>query len=169
MNIRFIGIAAIILIVAQVAVGIHLYQGSDRIPQHQGKTFDGRTINIYDARDGYLTLVNFWASSCLPCVKEMPDFIELHKDYKSQKFALVGITMPFDQSDLSLAILKRFNIQWHNVLDVKGEHVKAFGGIRAIPTTFLLDHEGHTLWKHEGPVDFKQLRQQINHHLTSST
>jgi thiol-disulfide isomerase/thioredoxin len=169
MNTRFIGIAAVVLIAAQAAIGIHLYQQNDRIPQQQGKTFTGSTINVYDPRDGYLTVVNFWASSCLPCIKEMPDFIELHKDYKNQKFALVGITMPFDQSDLSLAILKRFDIQWHNILDTQGKHTEAFGGIKAVPTTFLLDHEGHPLWKHEGPVDFKQLRQQINHHLTASS
>lgn len=169
MNKRFVGVAAIILIAAQVMIGIHWYQQGERIPQQQGKTFDGSTINIYDSREGYLTVVNFWASSCLPCIKEMPDFVRLHNDYKNQKFALVGITMPFDQSDLSLAILKRLDIQWHNVLDVEGKHLQAFGGVKAVPTTFLLDHDGYTLWKHEGPVDFQQLRQQINHHLTSNS
>ena len=168
MNHKFIGIAAVILIAAQVAIGIHLYRSNDQVPQHQGKTFTGNTINIYDSREGYLTVVNFWASSCLPCIKEMPDFVQLYSDYKKHKFALVGITMPFDQADLSLALLKRLEIPWHNVLDPKGEHLKYFGGIKAVPTTFLLDDEGRTLWKHEGPVDFGILRQQINRHLATN-
>jgi len=96
----------------------------------------------------------------------MPDFIDLYETYQNQSFSIVGITMPFDQSDLSLAVIKHFQVPWHNVLDRKGDLVTAFGGIKAVPTTLLLDHEGNTLWKQEGPVDFKQLRQHINQNLT---
>jgi len=169
MNPRFIGFAAVILITAQVVIGIHLYQKGQRIPQQQGKTFTGKTIDIINPAEGHLTLVNFWASTCLPCIKELPDFIDLHRAYVDEPFSIVGITMPFDQSDLSLAVLKSFQVPWHNVLDVKGKHVTAFGDIKAVPTTLLLDHEGHTLWKQEGPVNFKQLRQQINKNLPAPT
>lgn len=163
-----IGFAAVVLVTAQVLIGIHLYQQEKRIPQQQGKTFTGQTINVIDSREGHLTLVNFWASSCLPCIKEMPDFIDLHRSYRGKPLSIVGITMPFDQSDLSLAILKSFNVPWHNVLDPMGKHIGAFGDIKAVPTTLLLDHEGRTLWRQEGPVNFTQLRQHINRHLPAS-
>jgi len=165
MNPRFIGIAAVILITAQVTIGIHLYQQGQRIPQQQGNTFTGKTIDIINPAEGHLSLVTFWSSSCLPCIKEMPDFLDLHQAYRNQPFSIVGITMPFDQSDLSLAILKSFQIPWHNVLDTQGKLSAAFGDIKAVPTTLLLDHEGRTLWKQEGSVNFRQLRQQINQHL----
>jgi thiol-disulfide isomerase/thioredoxin len=164
-----IGFAAVVLVTAQVLIGIHLYQQGQRIPQQQGKTFSGKTIDIIDPREGHLTLVNFWASSCLPCIKEMPDFIELHHTYRNRPFSIVGITMPFDQSDLSLAVLKSFRIPWENVLDPMGHHVSAFGDIKAVPTTLLLDHQGSTLWKQEGPVDFQLLKQHINRHLPASS
>ena len=157
------------LITAQVLIGIHLYEQGQFIPPQQGKTFTGETIDIINPGEGHLTLISFWASSCLPCIKEMPEFIDLHESYREQAFDIVGITMPFDQSDLSLAVLKSFQIPWHNVLDTKGTLVTAFGGIKAVPTTLLLNHEGKTLWKQEGPVDFKQLRQQINQHLTHTS
>ena len=169
MNPRIIGLAAVVLITAQVLVGIYIYRQSELIPLQQGKTFSGQTIDIINPHQGHLTLVNFWASSCLPCIKEMPDFIELHNDYRQQAFSIVGITMPFDQADLTSAVLKSFKVPWQNVLDTQGKHVSAFGGVKAVPTTLLLDHEGRTLWKQEGPVDFQQLRQHINRHLPPST
>ena len=168
MNPRIVGLAAVILITAQVLIGIYIYRQGDLIPPQQGKTFSGKTIDIINPRQGHLTLVNFWASSCLPCIKEMPDFIELHENYSQQALSIVGITMPFDQTDLSLAVLKSFKVPWPNVLDTQGKHVSAFGGIKAVPTTLLLDHEGRTLWKQEGPVDFQLLRQHINRHLPAS-
>ena len=168
MNPRFIGFAAVLLITAQVLVGIHLYQRGQRIEPQQGNTFTGQTIDIINPQAGHITLVSFWASTCLPCIKEMPDFIELHKNYLNKPFNIVGITMPFDQADLSLAVIKNFQIPWHNVLDPQGKLVAAFGDIKAVPTTLLLNHEGEMLWKREGPVDFKQLRQQINQHLSSA-
>lgn len=168
MNPRFIGFAAVIIITVQVLVGIHLYKQNQLIPPQQGTTFTGRTIDIINQEEGHLTLVSFWASSCLPCIKEMPDFIELHQTYREKSFSIVGITMPFDQSDLTMAVLKSFQIPWHNVLDPKGKLVEAFGGIKAVPTTILLNHEGKTLWRQEGPVDFKLLRQHINQNLSST-
>lgn len=169
LNPRFVGLAAVILITAQIAIGVHLYNKQQHIQPQQGKTFTGQTIDIINPQPDHLTLVNFWASSCLPCIKELPDFIALHETYRDQPFNIVGITMPFDQSDLSLAVLKSFQVPWDNVLDTKGKLVAAFGGIKAVPTTLLLDHEGKTLWKQEGPVDFKQLRQHIDQNLTHSS
>lgn len=169
LNPRFVGIAAIILITAQVAIGVHLYQQQQRIPPQQGKTFTGKTIDIINPNEGHITLVSFWASYCLPCIKEMPDFIDLHKTYQKKPFTIVGVTMPYDQPSMSLAVIKSFQIPWDNVLDIKGELVTAFGDIKTVPTTLLLDHEGKTLWKQEGPVNFEQLRQHINQNLTHSS
>gem|GEM_PF-960749 len=167
LNPRFVGIAAVILITAQIAIGVHLYHQQQRIQPQQGKTFTGKTIDIINPKEGHLTLVSFWASTCLPCIKEMPDFIDLHKTYQDKSFSIVGITMPYDQYDLSLAVIKHFQISWHNVLDSKGKLITGFGDIKVVPTTLLLDHEGGILWKQEGPVDFRQLRQHINQNLAS--
>ncbi len=161
-----IGFAAVVLITAQVLLGIYIFQEQQRIPAQKGTTYAGKTIDVINPTEGSHTLVSFWASTCLPCIKEMPDFIELHNDYQSYNLNITGITMPFDQADLTLAVIQKFQIPWPNVIDTQGKHVAAFGDIKAVPTTLLVDHTGKVKWKQEGPVDFKKLRQTLNQHLS---
>lgn len=165
---RLIGFVAIALISAQVILGFYLYGREQIIPPQQGITYSGKTIDLINSGEGHLTLVSFWASTCKPCIQELPGFIAVHNDYKNKPFNMVGISMPFDQSDLSMAIIKHFELPWPNVLDVKGKHVAAFGDIKAVPTTMLVDHNGAVKWKHEGLVNFRTLRKEIDQHLSKT-
>lgn len=169
MSPRFIGFAVVALIMAQVLLGLHLFRNNQVVPHQQVTAIDGRTIDLFNPNKGNLTLVSFWASTCKTCIKEMPDFVVLHKEYARQPLDIVGITMPYDQTDFTIAVLKFFKIPWPTVLDIQGKYASAFGDIKAVPTTLLVDHTGKVMWKHEGPMDFRQLRQQINQHLTHTS
>lgn len=61
------------------------------------KDLEGKTRNI-DEWNGKVLLINFWATWCPPCKKEMPAFIELHEEYKSQGFEVIGIALDDEES-----------------------------------------------------------------------
>lgn len=163
---HLMGLIAIILITIPIVVGFYLFGREQIIPPQRGITYHGDTIDIINNREGHLTLVSFWASTCKPCIKELPEFIAIHNDYRNKPFSIIGISMPHDQADLSVAIIRHFRLPWPNVPDIQGRHVAAFGDIRAIPTTMLVDHAGVVKWKHEGPVNFQTLRRQLDQHLS---
>lgn len=171
-SVRLIGLAAIILMSILVIAGFYGLNTLRTVAQQTATTFTGKSVDLIDTRHGHLTLVSFWASSCKPCIKEMPDFIRLYHDYNPsprRPLNIIGITMPFDQADMTLAILNHFNIPWPNIPDPQGRLASAFGNINAVPTTLLLDHTGQITWKHEGPVDFARLRHLIHKNLTQGS
>jgi thiol-disulfide isomerase/thioredoxin len=100
---------------------------------------------------GKVVVLDFWATWCGPCVSEIPGYIELQKKYGPQGFMIVGVSL--DQKGPEH--VKRF-VQQHamNYTVVMGDDkiVEAFGGIDAIPTTFLLDRTGHIIDRKVGAV-----------------
>lgn len=90
-----------------------------------------------------VVLVDFWASWCGPCVKEMPMIAEAYKKYKSKGLEIVGISL--DQNKESwLRGIERFDISWPQMSDLKQweSDVVSTYGIRSIPFTLLLDENG---------------------------
>lgn len=91
---------------------------------------------------GKVVMLNFWATWCGPCKQEIPDFIELQKEYGDQGFEIVGISL--DQPGQE-AVVKGFVRQKgmnYDVLFDDGSLAQAYGGVRSIPTTFLINREG---------------------------
>jgi len=100
---------------------------------------------------GKVVVLDFWATWCGPCVSEIPGYIELQKKYGPQGFVIVGVSL--DQKGPEH--VKHF-VQAHamNYTVVMGDDsiVEAFGGVNAIPTTFLLDRSGHIIDRKVGAV-----------------
>ncbi|MBB5351984.1 thiol-disulfide isomerase/thioredoxin [Haloferula luteola] len=103
---------------------------------------DGREIDLQSLR-GKVVLIDFWATWCGPCMKEVPHIVEAYRKYHDQGFEVVGIS--FDQSkDDVLRVTKRENMTWPQYFDGKGwenELGKRFK-IRAIPQMWLIDKTG---------------------------
>ena len=108
------------------------------------KTPEGEDVKLSDfiGKDNY-TLVDFWASWCGPCRREMPTVVEAYKQYKSKGFGIVGVSL--DQSaDQWKKAIKDLNITWAQMSDLKAwqcEGAKLYG-VRGIPATVLIDKEG---------------------------
>lgn len=66
-------------------------------PAFELKDIEGKLRNI-DEWNGKVLLVNFWATWCPPCKKEMPAFIELHEEYQEQGFEVIGIALDDEES-----------------------------------------------------------------------
>ncbi len=112
-----------------------------RLPDFSLKDLQGREISSADLR-GKVVLIDFWATWCQPCKKEMPGYQRLLDRYGSQGFAVVGFkfdTMMDTEDPLQFA--KRIGVRYP--LAIASEEVKwKFGGIEGLPTTMLYDRQG---------------------------
>ncbi len=106
---------------------------------------DGKDISLSDYQ-GKVVILDFWATWCPPCKAEIPGFIELYSQYKDQGLEIIGVSL--DQGDLSVvpAFVKSYNVNYPIVYyrdQVVNDYGRAIGGIRSIPTTFVIDRDGN--------------------------
>jgi thiol-disulfide isomerase/thioredoxin len=112
-----------------------------RSPEFSVKDLQGREISSADLR-GKVVLIDFWATWCQPCKKEMPGYQKLVDRYGSQGFAVVGFKFDtmMDMEDPVL-FAKKMGVRYP--LAVASEELKQkFGGIEGLPTTMLYDRHG---------------------------
>jgi thiol-disulfide isomerase/thioredoxin len=112
-----------------------------RLPDFSVKDFQGREISSADLR-GKVVLIDFWATWCQPCKKEMPGYQKLEDRYGSRGFAVVGFK--FDtMMDMEDPVLFGKKIGVRYPLAVAADDLKQkFGGIEGLPTTMLYDRQG---------------------------
>lgn len=106
-------------------------------------------------------LVNFWATTCSICRREMPKLIELYRELHPLGLELIGVAMPYDPPNLVAEHAERSSIPYPVSLDIDGAIVGAFGGVSVTPTTFLIGPAGVILGRYEGVLDFGELRHRI--------
>lgn len=117
-----------------------------------GKTFvdivqntpDGKELKLSDiVSANKYTLVDFWASWCGPCRREMPSVVEAYKAYKAKGLEVVGVSLDTDMAAWKKAITD-LNITWPQMSDLKGwqNAGAALYGVRSIPATVLINQEG---------------------------
>jgi thiol-disulfide isomerase/thioredoxin len=112
-----------------------------RLPEFSVKDLQGREISSADLR-GKVVLIDFWATWCQPCKKEMPGYQKLVDRYGSRGFAVLGFK--FDtMMDTEEPVLFAKKIRVRYPLAVASEELKQkFGGIEGLPTTMLYDRHG---------------------------
>jgi len=123
-------------------------------------TLQGEKLEL-NALRGKVVLVNFWATSCTTCVKEMPTLIDTHRQYASQGYETVAIAMDYDTPGFIAAYALKNGLPFKIVHDADGKAAKAFGEIRLTPTTFLLDKQGNIVKRYLGEPDFAKLHAEI--------
>jgi len=97
---------------------------------------------------GKIVLIDFWASWCGPCRKDMPGVVKLYNKYKAKGFEIFGVSLDKDKGHWVDAI-KNDGITWPQVSDLKhweSEPAKMYD-VRSIPFTVLLDKEGKIIAK----------------------
>ena len=109
-------------------------------PDFALETLDGHTVSLADL-DGQVVLVNFWATWCRPCRLEMPGFQKLYRDKAEQGFTVLGIATDRGNPAVVEAFLAEWGIEYPVALQTREVNL-AFGGVSAIPTSFLIDRHG---------------------------
>ncbi|MDP2911458.1 MAG: TlpA disulfide reductase family protein, partial [Candidatus Omnitrophota bacterium] len=104
-------------------------------PEFTLKDIGGAEIKLSDFKDK-VVIIDFWATWCPPCKAEIPHFIDLYSQYKDQGLEIIGISLDFNGEKILPAFVSKNNINYTILLG--GEEVSdLYGGIAAIPTTFI--------------------------------
>jgi len=128
-------------------------------------TLEGKAITLNDLR-GKIVLVNFWATSCPGCVKEMPDLIQTYNQYKDRGFEIVAVAMSYDPPNYVANFAKTRQLPFPVALDVNGEHARAFGNVQLTPTSFIIGKDGKIIEEKLGDLDFARLKTLLDKELS---
>jgi thiol-disulfide isomerase/thioredoxin len=129
---------------------IRFVHNPDPAPDFKLSGLDGKPITLADLH-GKVILLNFWATWCGPCRAEIPDLVDLQNKYKD-RLQILGLVVDDDDQDAIKNFAAEFRINYP--VAIAGEDIRLqYGGIAALPTSFVLDAEGRIVQKHEGLRD----------------
>jgi cytochrome c biogenesis protein CcmG, thiol:disulfide interchange protein DsbE len=135
--------------------------GRDRrpTPDFVLKDVDGLDVRMADFQ-GKVVLVNFWATWCPPCRMEIPDFVELQRALGPQGLQVVGISLDDEGASKVGPFATQHRVNYPMLVNGHGAAI-AYGGITAVPTTFLLDRQGRVVERREGLATLEHWREAI--------
>jgi thiol-disulfide isomerase/thioredoxin len=129
---------------------IRFVRNPDAAPEFKLGALDGKPLSLATAR-GKVVLLNFWATWCGPCRAEIPDLIALQQKYKDQ-LQIIGLTVDDDDTATIKQVVAEEHINYP-VAMASPEVRLQYGGIAALPTSFVVDAQGRVVQKHEGLRD----------------
>jgi thiol-disulfide isomerase/thioredoxin len=106
----------------------------------------GKITTMEDLK-GKVVLVNFWATWCPPCRVEIPELIKLQNEHRD-RLQVIGISQD-EEAEVVQEFVKRVGINYPVVMATP-ELIAAYGGVPALPTTFVIDTEGRVVQRHMG-------------------
>lgn len=127
-------------------------------PESRFVLIDGSTLHSADLK-GKVTLVNFWATTCVTCVKEMPSLVTTYNKYKDRGFETVAVAMSYDPPDWVVNFATTRQLPFKVALDNTGELARNWGDVQLTPTTYLVDKQGRIVKRYVGEPDFAALHQ----------
>ena len=173
---RTIAFSTLLALIAAAAVVVLLSDDADDtpeasddttsvtlVPSDEVPTFDEATFTTFDGEEvplssvkGTPTVVNFWASSCTPCLEEMPAFEEVYQELGGEDVAFLGLAVA-DRTDDALEMLDTTGVTYPVAQDKDASVITLLGGL-LLPTTVLLDADGNVVADHAGELSADELR-----------
>jgi cytochrome c-type biogenesis protein CcmF len=120
---------------------------------------DGTTLTLADMR-GKVAVINFWATWCLSCERELPDLQTLWEAYQGQGVVVVGVAFQDEEAEVQ-EMAARLGITYPLGLEPAGRISRAYG-ITAVPETFVIDAQGQVACVHIGPVNAEELAAELD-------
>jgi len=109
---------------------------------------DGRVVHLSDFK-GKVRLVNFWATWCPPCRAEIPEFVRFYSEMRARGVEIIGISVDSNGDQAVAPFVEKNGVNYPMLLGDE-RTAKAYGGIRGIPTTFIVDRQGRIVKKYVG-------------------
>lgn len=116
---------------------------------------------------GKATLIDFWATWCPPCQEEVPGFVELYNRYRDKGLVVVGISVDEGGVEQVKAFMEKYSVNYPIVM-ADDEVLRAFGGIRGLPTTFLVNAQGRIVKRYVGFHSATEFEKDISNFLLTS-
>ncbi len=155
-------IVAGVVLAAFAGVGgyVFLNDSTQTAPQSNFVLLDGSSKSTSDLK-GKVTLVNFWATSCVTCVAEMPEIIATHNKYKDRGFDTLAIAMSYDPPSYVVNFAQSRQLPFNVALDNTGAVAKAWGDVKLTPTTYIVNKQGEIVKTYIGQPNFEELHKLI--------
>src|SRR3569623_764888 len=154
----FAGIAAAALIAAGAA--FYVAGASDAAPPSTFVLLDGSKKTTADLK-GQVTLVNFWATSCVTCVGEMPKMVATYDKYHGKGYNTLAVAMSYDPPSYVVNYTETRKLPFEVAIDNTGSVAKAWGDVQLTPTSYLVNKRGEIVKRYVGEPDFAELHQLI--------
>jgi peroxiredoxin len=126
------------------------------------KNLDGKSVTLADFK-GKVVLLDFWATWCPPCRKEIPGFVELYNTYNSRGFIVIGVSMDDaeDTPDVK-AFASKYKITYPILLGSgRDTDLKPAFGDLPLPTSFVIARDGRICGRHDGLTTKEQVEREI--------
>jgi peroxiredoxin len=106
----------------------------------------GGTLRSPSAFKGKVLLIDFWATWCGPCVKELPNVLKIYEKHHPEGFEVIGVSLDREPEKL-LSYIKEHELPWPQILDEResDDALAVKYGVSAIPSTFLIDRQGRII------------------------
>lgn len=134
------------------------------------RTPDGGDLRLSDLR-GQPVLVNFWASWCEPCRKEMPEIVRAYDERRDDGLVVVAVDLQESVEDIR-EFAADFGMEFPIVIDRRGQVASAWrigGSIQGLPSSYFIDAQGIVQARVFGPMNEERLKEELEKILPSST
>jgi thiol-disulfide isomerase/thioredoxin len=131
---------------------IRFVKDPESAPAFRAQDLSGRTISTDDFK-GKVVLLNFWATWCPPCREEIPELISLQTQYKD-RLQIIGVSEDDDPPEKVAQFVQKAGMNYPVVM-ASEQITDAYGGVPALPTSFVIDPQGRVVQRHTGeyPID----------------
>ena len=143
-----------------VAAGVFFSSGSSAAPASTFVLLNGSKQTTEDLK-GKVTLVNFWATSCVTCVAEMPKVIDTYNKYQARGYDTLAVAMQYDPPSYVVNFAETRKLPFKVAIDNTGAVAKAWGDVKLTPTTYIVNKRGEIVKSYVGAPDFTELHRLI--------
>lgn len=131
--------------------------GREAAPVFSYTLLDGAKATSSALR-GRVVVVNFWATSCATCIKDMPSLVALHRRFQGRGLETLAVAMSHDAPARVSHYAQSRQLPFGVVIDNTGAIATAFWGVQQTPTTYLIDKRGAVARRYVGEPDFEAMQ-----------
>jgi peroxiredoxin len=151
-------VAAVVAVAAGAAV--FLAGGASAAPESTFVLLDGSQRTTADLK-GKVTLVNFWATSCVTCVAEMPKMVATYNKYHGKGYEHMAVAMSYDPPSYVVNYAATRKLPFQVAIDNTGNVARAWGEVQLTPTSYVVNRKGEIVKRYVGEPDFAELHRLI--------
>jgi len=137
-----------------LVVGAVLFLQQPVAPEVRFTMVSGESVDTSALR-GKVVVVNFWATYCVPCLKEMPKLVQTYKKYSPRGYEMIAVAVSQDRPERVAALAA--TLPFKVAFDADGTVAREFGNVRITPSTFIVDREGRIVKRYVGEPEWSEL------------
>ncbi|NBQ87504.1 MAG: TlpA family protein disulfide reductase [Betaproteobacteria bacterium] len=158
MKAKWIAMAAVVV---AAAAGVAWWSSAPQAaPESTFVLLDGSRETTQQLK-GRVTLVNFWATSCVTCVAEMPKLMATYEKYRERGYDTIAVAMSYDPPSYVVNFSQTRKLPFKVAIDNTGAVARAWGDVKLTPTTYLVGKNGQIVKRYIGEPDFGELHRLI--------